>query len=204
MQLYIFITYTIALLFMHSKKSSHRLLFAIITISVATEILSLILTYIGVKTGLLYTVSVVMHNSLWLILLTKDFLIKKAVIILLLSFLLVSILNFLFYEGSINFNNYTFIIGAFLYIVIFIYESFYQLKYDNFSFFSSNNYILLFAPVLFFFGLSFIFGFKNKELAATVVYGKVELYSFIGSFVNFIYYTLINIYIYKEKQQENA
>ena len=201
---YVLITFIVGLIYLDIKKINNRILFIILCLSLATEIISAILAYYNKTIDALYTVSLFIHHSLWIYLLTKDFLEKKAVVIIITAFFITSILNFLFYEGIKNLNNYTFIIGALLYIVIFIYESFYQLKYDNFSFFTSNNYLLFFTPVLFFFGLSFMFSFNSKELLETTVFEKFELYPIIITFVNFIYYTFINIYIYKEKRLKNA
>ncbi len=122
--------------------------------------------------------------------------IKPISIIIFLSF---SLGNFLFIEGS-KLNYLTFILGALIYLMLFIFESFSQLKNENLSFFKSTTYFLLFAPVLFFLGFSFLFGFRNFDLRNTIVFGKTDLYTFICYFVNLVYYTFINSYIYKERK----
>ncbi|HLA56560.1 MAG TPA: hypothetical protein VK623_10690 [Flavobacterium sp.] len=120
----------------------------------------------------------------------------------LIVFLAFSIINLLMFEGFSRFNFYTFIIGALLYIVLFIQDSFYRLKHEDFAFFQSNNYLLLFAPILLFLGLSFVFGFKSHSLNSTVIFGNVKLYGFIVCFVNIVYYVLINIYVNREKKMK--
>ena len=80
-------------------------------------------------------------------------------------------------------------------------ESFYQLKQENFPFFFSNQFLLLMAPVLFFIGLTFMLGFKNHEILMAVFFGKLQLYKTINIVVNIVYYTLLNIYIYREKKK---
>jgi len=172
--------------------------------SLLTEIFSTFLEYFNYSLGLTYSLSMIINGSLWLVLISEVFLNKKAASILLAAFLLFSIINLFFGEGLTNCNFNTFIVGAFIYISIFIYESFYQLKKENLSFFLSNNYLLLSSPILFFFGLSFVFGFKSRELAETTIFGNIRLYEFIIYFVNIIYYTLINIYIYREKRLKHA
>lgn len=120
-----------------------------------------------------------------------------------MAFLLFGLFNLVFIEkGDCNF--YTFIAGGLLYIALFIYESFLQLRNENFSFFLSRKYLLLSVPILFFFGFSFIFGFKSDELAERKIFGLIELFDFIAYFSNISYYTLINIYIYRERRLKYA
>ncbi|HEX8015358.1 MAG TPA: hypothetical protein VF465_08995, partial [Flavobacterium sp.] len=61
-------------------------------------------------------------------------------------FMVFSIINFIIIEIVDTYNYYTFIVGALLYVVFFIYESFKQLREENLTYFLSNNYLLLFAP----------------------------------------------------------
>lgn len=204
--LYIAITFIIVIIMLDLKKKNNKFLFIIIAVCLITEIVSLLLV-ISNQThyiGLTYTISMIIHAYLWLKLLFSEVLKRKATAVMLAAFLLFSFTNLFFGEGFVKCNFNTFIFGAFTYISIFIYESFYQLKKENFIFFQSNNYLLLFSPVLFFFGLSFVFGFKSKALAETHVFVNLGLYDFIIYFVNIIYYTLINIYIYREKKLKHA
>jgi len=96
-------------------------------------------------------------------------------------------------------NYYTFIFGALLYVILFIYESYNQLREENLMYFLSNNYLLLFAPVYFFFGMGLMLGFKPLQVTRMILFGQVTLYVFIVNIVCIAYYTLINIYIYREK-----
>ncbi|MFP9100393.1 hypothetical protein ACLI09_15185 [Flavobacterium sp. RHBU_24] len=98
-----------------------------------------------------------------------------------------------------DFNNYLMVVGAFIYLVLFITESFYELQKENFPFFSSNVFILLFSPILLFLGLGIGFGFNSSKLLDTKVFG-VDLYDFISHFTSIFYYSLINLYIYREKR----
>ena len=203
-QVYELLTFLVALLFLKLKKNTvNQLLFLILFVNIATEMLTTFIHY-EEKPRLLFTISVFLHNSFWLFLLSKS--IRKSAIFLPLfcCYILFSILNLFFMEGIEKFNFNTFIIGAFLYLVLFIYGSFHELKKENYNFFLANQYLLLFAPVLYFFGLSFVFGFKSRMLTETIIFGDVSLYEFIISFVNIVYYSLVNIYIYREKKMNHG
>jgi hypothetical protein len=52
--------------------------------------------------------------------------------------------------------------------------------------------------------MSFMFSFKSHDLGETRVFADFKLYSFLQVFVNFIYYTLLNLYIYSEKRLSHA
>lgn len=201
---YVLLTIVFAMFTIEKNKLNNNYLLFILFICLITELSSAVLEYNHYPFDLVYSISIIIHISLWLIIISKQVLNKKVASIFLATFLLFSSINLFFGEGLVECNFNTFIVGALLYIILFIYESFYQLKKENFTFFKSNNYLLLFCPVIFFFGLSFVFGFKSKELAETIVFNKMALYDFIIYFVNIIYYTLINIYIYREKRLKHA
>ena len=198
-QLLVIISFLVVLFTYSHNNKLHKILLAILSISLINEIICFVFLYKKTDISLVYTINTLFHHSLWLFLLfittNRTTLFK----IILPIFLTYGIVNLLSLEGYQKFNYYTFIFGAFLYLIFFIWESFYRLKKEDFSFFLSNNYLLLFAPVLFFFGLSVIFGFKSRELSETVIFGNTKLYTVIGYFVNIVYYGLINLYMYREK-----
>ncbi|PZR17246.1 MAG: hypothetical protein DI539_16975 [Flavobacterium psychrophilum] len=186
--------------FFYTKRRTNAILILVLSLAILNEVVTKIVD----KSSLNMTVYTLLHNLLWYYILYINISQRKLVKFGALVFISFSVMNFIFFEGIKNYNFNTFILGAFIYIAIFIYESFYQLKRENFIFFQSNTYILLFSPVLFFFVLSFIFGFKSQKLAETYVFGNLKLYDFIGYFVNIIYYTLINIYTYRERKLNHA
>ena len=168
------------------------------------ELTNSILRFHNKSIDLASTIGVVIHHGLWLFLLAKNAVFHKTAFLLLCGFLIFAITNFIFFYGTQEFNYYTFVVGAFLYIIIFIYESFYQLRQENFDFFLSNTFILLTAPVLFFFGYSFMFGFNSKNVTSYLLFGHLKLHTLISSFVNIIYYALIILYIYREKKLKHV
>ncbi|MDV6167429.1 hypothetical protein R1T16_03265 [Flavobacterium sp. DG1-102-2] len=123
---------------------------------------------------------------------------------LIAAYILFSILNLLLFEGIEYFNRYTFVSGGFLYLSVFLIVSFKHLQLENFSFFYSNDYLLLFSPVFFFLGLSFYFGFKDSSIGNVEIIKDLRLYDVIIYFVNILYYGLITVFILREKRIRNA
>ncbi|MFC7772497.1 hypothetical protein [Flavobacterium sp. GCM10027622] len=186
------------------QKGTYKILITILMVSFGTELINSTLLFVKRPIGFSSTINVILHHGLWLVLLYRNSQSKKIMEIITLVFICFAVFNLFFLEGTEQFNYNTFIFGALLYIGAFIWESFRHLKQENFDFFTANKYLLLAAPVLFFFGLSFVFGFKSKELATTVVFDHIKLYPLIMTVVNALYYTLLNIYIFKEKKRKHV
>ncbi len=186
------------------QKANYRILTTILLISFGTELINSALLFTQKTIGFSSTINVILHNGLWLLLLLKNSKSKKVIEVVTILFLSFAFLNLFLIEGTQKFNYITFIFGALVYIGAFIWESFHHLKMENFSFFTANKYVLLAAPILFFFGLSFVFGFKSKELATTIVFGNIKLYPLIMTVVNVIYYTLLIVYIFREKRLKHV
>lgn len=204
LKIIVLLTLISGLLFLDRKKQIHRHLLAILWVCFLTETINSILIVNKKTIGLFVSISIIIHHGLWIWMLAKNAAQKNAAFLLLGCFLLFGLINISFFEGTKEFNNYTFVFGAFIYIIIFIYESFCKLRQENFDFFLSNIFILLTAPILFFFGMSFMFGFNNENVTSHLLFGQITLYTFTVYFVNIIYYVLINLYIYREKKLKNA
>lgn len=85
-----------------------------------------------------------------------------------------------------------------MYVMFFVYLSFYELKRENLNFFTANSYIALSAPIMLFLGFSFLFGFGDLHLL-TIKIGGIAIYNLIQFVINIIYYVTLIIYILKEK-----
>lgn len=197
-QLFVLFSSALALLLL-PRSRKNRLVLSVLFICFTNELLSLLFLIWKINNGFLFTINLLIHNILWIWLLLKGRY-RKWVTAAYLAF---AIINLFFLEGTENFNYNTFIIGAFLYIVAYLVLNFSHLRQEDFTFFESNDFIVLSAPVLFFFGLSFIFAFRSDELSASIVFGSVNLYTLIGFFINLVYYTLICLYILKEHRHAN-
>ncbi|SFU52964.1 hypothetical protein SAMN05216480_10658 [Pustulibacterium marinum] len=184
------------------RKKTNKLLLGVVGISSFNEVLcSLIQSFEG-NIAITTNVVIVTLNILWFYILYYVFnLNTKKILVLPFLYLIFSFYNTLSIEGLYTFNYHVFISGSLLYVLIFIILSFYYLKEENFSFYLSNEYLLILAPLLFFIGASFLFGFKDSNLTRVVIFKSVTVYTFIMNISNFICYTLINIYIYRERKQ---
>lgn len=195
----VLITLLFALYNLYWKITMHRFLLYILLVVFFTELINSILVYNNLPIRIPFYISIVFHDVFWLLAFKENINSKKVSNMILYIFMVFSIINFIIIEIVDTYNYYTFIVGALLYVVFFIYESFKQLRAENLTYFLSNNYLLLFAPVYFFFGMGLLLGFKPLGVTKIILFGQVTLYVFIVNIVCIAYYTLINIYIYREK-----
>lgn len=202
----IIIKFIVLLTFLHAifrlktKKRINRYLFYILGISAVVELINGYLQVKEISFAIFSTFRVVLITIFWFCILYMIFSAKRLIIATIVIFSLFALFNLLFIEGPIEFNYYTLIAGAFLYCISFVFESFLQLKRDNFYFFQSNKYILIFSPIIFFIGLSFLFLFKNTGMTSGSFYENVKLYTYVNSLVNVVFYLSLNYYILKEKR----
>lgn len=201
----VLITFIISIKNLNWNNIVHKKVILILALSLIIELINSIFMFYKLPIGIILSFYTIINFLFWILLLSNIINVRKEVTILILFiFFMFSSINLFIFEGLIHFNYQTFVFGSFIYLSIFIYNSFKQLQNEKLSFFQSNNYLLLCAPVLFFIGLSFMFGFKSKALTSYIVFGNIKLYTFISYFVNIIYYTLINIYIYRERKLQNV
>ena len=177
------------------------MLLLILFVNMLTEIIATFLLSNNKDLNYLYSFYFIIHNGQWLLLIGK-ILNKRIINSIAIGFLLFGVFNVLFIEGS-KLNYMTFVVGALSYISIFAFESYHQLKNENLNYFLTNTYLLLFVPILFFFGFSFIFCFRKIDVRHVLVFGEIDLYDCISYFVNITYYSLINLYIYREYKLKN-
>ena len=180
----------------------HRIVFAMLFINFLTEVttsLLIVLDYQYTKVSLL---NIIVENCLFLYLLGKISAKRQVAMFLMGAYLVFAVLNFVWIQGPDQFNYYTFISGAFLYLVFFFVESFTQLEQENFPFIFSNNYLLLCAPIIYLFGGSFMFAFVSSAVTKVVVLNRT-LFSIVIDYVNIVYYILLNLYLYREPKTKN-
>ncbi len=200
----VFITFFVGIFFLDFKNLIHKLLFCVLLVCFITEVLSIYNLVIKHNINFLYSISLIFYFSLWLLLIKIATNFRLEFILLIVIFIIFGLINLCYFEGLKSFNFSTFLFGSLLYILVLIVASIYNLVNDNLYFFKSNNFLLIFSPVLFMFGLSFMFGFHSIDLTDTFIFRKLKLYTFITYLVNIVNYTLINIYIYRERKLQNA
>lgn len=201
-QLFVIVAFFYFLIFHSFKKKKDKIVLTILSLSFLVELIALSIEVCKYNKGitLLYSFNAIIHNSLWLFLfylVTGKSYINKILIPIVVVF---GFFNFIFFNDFF----FTFILGAIFYLVVFIRESFYQLEKENFSFFESNDYLLLFSPTIFFLGYSLICAFSSYAVYTSIVFGFIKLYDFVGFFINLIYYSLIVVYIKKQKKLSNG
>jgi hypothetical protein len=186
--------------FLNCRKKDNFLLLCIVITCLSTELISFLLLYLDKKINLLYSFSFLIHNGFWLLILIKKIVNIKIVVLFLTLYISFCVFNMFYIEGInvINFN--IFIFGSLLYLISFIIYSFSKLKNEDLIFFQSDSFLLICVPLLFFLGLSLLFSFKSYSLFSVTIFKDVNLYKLLTHFVNIIYYTLINMYIYKERK----
>lgn len=177
-------------------------LLLILTISLSNETLLIYNQQRPINIELCISLYIIFNAFFWFCILQKQLTYDK-IFRYCMAFYLAFSLYIVFFEGRLKINKITFVLGAFIYLAFVFFESFYQLKKENLSFFDSNRFIIIIAPVVFFFGFSLMFGFIKKEIRSTIVYHNINLYTFVSYYTNIIYYTIINIYIFKERKLRN-
>jgi hypothetical protein len=205
-----FVRVLVCLTFFHSlinidfKTYNHKLVFYLISITLSNEICTYLLIINDVKISFLTNIFVIINNTIWLYLIVKTIDLSKWFSKIPIIYFCAGVTNFLFIEGFFQFNQFTFLFGSIIYIFIFLYYIYHNLNCNNLELFKKNDFIMICSPVLFFLGLSLVFAFKNKKIDQILVLGTLKLYYFVNISVNIIYYTLINIYIYRERKQQHA
>lgn len=200
-QLFVVLTFGYFLIYFNSKKPHQQIVLALLALSFTVELLNLILLLLKkeILIGIVYSVTALLFNSLWLLLLYS--IAKRKYIKMLLNYyMFFALLNLFFGEGLKYFNHFTFIIGALLYLGIFIKESFSHLQNENLTLFLSNGYLLLVCPVIFMLGYSILISFNSRIINSAIVFNGISLYNVIGYFINSIYYTSLLVYCYREKK----
>lgn len=196
----IYLIITLINFIFHIFYKKYWILGNILMISVITEI------YTSSKTFnvIIPNIYVYLNQLCWFYLL---FLFFKKIKTLHFIFLLYTFVFFIEFISNVNigkFCSYSFVIGGITYVCFFLWESFVLLKNDRFDSFRSNDYILILAPILFFVGMCFLFGFDDNRINSIFILNGLTLYTFINYSVNFIYYSLINLYIYKEYKRNHV
>jgi len=187
------------------RKRHHFYLLMILALGVVNEALSTILSLYGLPFKLTCSFYNVAHCALWLWILGLVSGRYKTGRILIVSYLFFCTLDFIWLEpGFYNFKAYSLTAGAFLYTMGFMADSTDRLKKEELSYFSANAYTLLSAPILFFIGFSLLLGFKTRSINEIKVYGDITFYRFVCYFVNTVYYTVLAVFMYREKKQRHA
>ncbi len=187
------------LIFFFWKRNENKVLMMVLSFTAANVILTKIFLNYNIDINLITNIHIIVCHTLWLVLLAKIThmgSIKYFIII----WLLLSIVNFFFVENPFHLNSKTFISSAMLYVVVYIFACIKRLSDERLDYFFNNNFILISSPILYLIGYSMMFGFKSKTLNNATFFNCIKLFDLICYFANYIFYTLITVYIYKEEK----
>ena len=188
-----------ALLCLNRKKKINRYLLIVLFTGVVSEISFIIFESLNIKTTYVHMVSTFIFHTFWLFILKEHVTKKKLLLYLSYFFIFFSIVNFCFVIVSGKYNFYSFVLGSILYTLFFIKENYRQMKAESLQFFINDTYLLIFAPLMFMLGLSLILSYAKSEIVKAEVIFGITLYKLFVNLACLVYYSLINIYIYREK-----
>ena len=201
-QFFVFITASFVL---PLKRKTNKIFFGILTFYSVTELNTIFMKFVindnHFRTNMNYKnyeLSFIVTFLLWFFLLEQNGISKKLMRYIYLFFLTFVVIDFFVIQKNDDLKTYMFCMGSFLYLITFFVFSFNKLKSEDFNFILSNDYRLLSAPILMFFGLSLIFAFVNSDIGDIKIIPNYNLYSIITDYINFVSYTIFLWYIYIE------
>lgn len=196
------IYYLVTLFYFFYKKCKSKFLLLLLLMAVINTIVTTVFVNYKISLAPITNLYILVHDFLWLYMINKIVFTKKSYVMPVV-FLIYGLVNLFFAEGFAIFNSDTFIFGSFLYVLTLFYASYMHLKNENLTFFFQNTYLLFAAPVMFFISYSLVFAFSNKTLNSTILFYGISLFNLVNLFANFIYYSLINLYIYRAHKITN-
>lgn len=182
-----------------SGKNHNKVLKLILILTAINLILSDVLVRYNIPIKFNNNVYLTLNSVLWLLIIGKEFN-KQMGCFMLSLFFIITITTYWHSNIFKAFNKLGFVLNSLMYVVLFIVVSYKNLIYDNVEFFKETKYILLFSPVPFFLGMSLLWGFKTNFFSEYKLIENLTLYNFINFIVNIIFYSLINLYVYKKRK----
>ena len=173
---------------------------SILILSASNIIITDIFIHYNISFYINSNIYTILHAGLWIYILHKHLTsVQKKLVgsiwaVLTISYLCTTDISATYYNRYFPFT-------SILYIIMFLLVCVKALKKEDIEFFQSKQFILIFSPVMYFLGMSFIFAFiESGRFSEVYVFGEIGIYEFINFVVNVIYYSLINYYIYKSKK----
>jgi hypothetical protein len=194
--IYIFLTVS----WFFIAKSRHTLLGVILITTLLNIIVVEILMFYEISFSIFYNFYILITLWFWLKIILQHYT-RTTQKIVLYGYILLAIVTFSMHPIFTTFNKSLFVLSSLIYVILFLWLSYKNLLKDTISFFQKPNFLLLFAPVIFFLGMSLIWGFQSNTLSRFLVMENLTLYHAVNFVGNIIFYTLINIYIFKTRKK---
>lgn len=192
------------LLYRFKRNTNHYLLLSILLLFSFTELITFILKRNDITHNPAYNISLIIHTVLWFKLLFINS--NKPHLFLWVSFgfVILALVDMFFVEGWGEFNVYSLLAGALIYLYFFVVVNIQQFNRENFDFLTSNENMLLYTPLFLFITLIAVTGFKDNELYDVEIIKDYPLYELVNTFGNLLYYGFINLYIYRVNKLQYA
>lgn len=191
-------TFIASVCYLRLKIIDHKIVIGILFISLVNEssIFFLANTCFPLKTS--QSILLTLHQFLWLVSISRFWKRHKQQTFL-VAIAIFFFTDFFVLEGVESIVCYTLVLSSLCYLIIFAAYCLDLLKNENFEAFLSDRFILLCVPLLFFFGMSAILGFRSNPLSTTEING-IQLYKIVNFTANLAYYPLLLTYIYRQKK----
>lgn len=193
-----------SLLIFNKNKRENKLCIIVLFTACVNELFSTYLFANKLPVTFNTNIYIILNNLLWFLILYHSLFLKKLTSTITIVYLAFAIVNVVFVTGLEVFNDYTFVFGSFLYLILVIIFLLNKLKKDSILEVHANQFLLIAIPIPFFLGFSFLLGFNNKELLYYKFFDNTNLYCIISNFSNTLYYILFAFYLYYERKLQNA
>lgn len=199
-----FLTISSAILFVLSlfllpRNKTDYLVMAILGASLASDTGALYCVSFDLNMTPVYNLYFLVHHGLWIYLILYLSRLPRLKWIATIGFLLSGLVNLLFFE-RFGLNYSTFLMGAFLYLGLYIFVNAYLLNKEQLEWFSTPQFVLVSAPIVFFLGMGFVFGFRESELRSTEI-GGYNLYFILARISNVFYHLMLLLYLIRGRRK---
>lgn len=194
---YIIITFIWFLL----SRIKQNILFYILFITMLNIVVSEVLLFYDNQIKFVTNLYFLFTFPLWLFLIVQELNVKYKKLIYLM-FGIGASTTFYVYNIYTIFNKMFVVVSSILYVLGFLFLGFQKLINEDLQFFKRPKFVLLSAPVIFFLGMSVLLGFQDPMLSRYKLWDNFTLWQFINVSCNLVFYTFVNVYIYKAKKNK--
>jgi hypothetical protein len=197
----VLLTFIYALFNLNRNVKVNVYLLIILLSGLLSEMSIIILKNFNTKTTYVHFIVNFFFHTFWLLILNIYATKKKLLLYLTYFYILFFIVNFIIIYNSNIYNFNSFVLGSIIYTLFFIKENYRQMKAESIEFFINDSYLLIFSPLMFMLGLSLILSFAKAEILRAEIFWGITLYKLFVNLACLVYYSLINIYVYRQKNQ---
>lgn len=192
LKLFIFLTLVNSLVFLKKTTINKYVILSLILANINNLVCFVGTNLLAITTNIYVLVSFVCWLQIYRIVFKKK---QTIVYLFLIPALLIMVAS-----GLKRFNQNIFILGSFVYIIMFLIDCIKILQTEHLQLFKESNFVLILAPILFYLAMTILFSFKDRHLNNYQLFYNYKLFDLIAVFANMTYYSLLNYYIYQNKK----